>query len=329
MLLWIIRIIIGLALFSFFYNLWQNASGDKKNLIDKFLIILLGIIIFLGFFAPDSAVGAAVFSIFSFIFKPLGLAILLLIWATTLITNGGIRNPAPTLILTSLMILILSSTPVIAFWLAQQVEQQAARAIQEVNLCCLPNPTAIVLLGHGTTEPKIPDRISIQLTDTSDRIPYAAQLYRERVAHVIIISAGPRNDLEGHITEATDIKKLLMHMGVPEKSIELETQSTNLRQSAIEVRTLLDRLKIPPTVVLITSAYQIRRASLAFTQEGIKVIPAPTDFSTFQSINHWKRRLTGADFFPSVQALSLTTRVFEEYLALFYYYLRGWLAPDI
>lgn len=83
------------------------------------------------------------------------------------------------------------------------------------------------------------------------------------------------------------------------------------------------------TVVLVTSALEMRRASLAFAEAGFKVIPAPTNFNTFTREGKQSYRVSGADFAPSAEALLLTTKVFEEYLITFYYFIRGWLAPSL
>jgi len=83
-------------------------------------------------------------------------------------------------------------------------------------------------------------------------------------------------------------------------------------------------------VLLVTSAIQMRRASLAFADVGIQVVPRATDFYTFQPTAGGKSRLRidVADFLPSAEALVTTTRVFDEYFGSFYYFLRGWLAPS-
>ena len=128
----------------------------------------------------------------------------------TLITNGGIKNPAPTLIFVAVLILIISSTPVVAFWLAQQTEKEAYQAIK-LSACCREQAPAIVLLGWGTTQPQLPDRNAIQVTDISNRLPYAATLYRNQLAPLIIVSAGPRPELEGHFIEGEDINKILVN----------------------------------------------------------------------------------------------------------------------
>ncbi|WP_287308951.1 MULTISPECIES: YdcF family protein [unclassified Okeania] len=295
-------------------------------MISKLLLVFSIILLILAFYAPDSPVGAAVFRFLAFAFKPLGFSIILLLYATTLITNGGIKDPAPTLIVTALIVLIISSAPVFAVWAAQQAEEDAIELVS-VSACCDEKADAIVLLGQGTTQPVIPDRIQVQLTKTAERIIYASQLYKKGLAPYIIVSAGPRIGDDNSTVEAVDIKKILIELGVPRRAIILEPDGRTVYESAIETREILDGRGLDPTVILVTSAVNIRRASLTFTDIGMRVIPAPTDFNTVNPYEDSSYRFVLADFLPNAQALLLTTEVWEEYLALFYYFLRGWLAP--
>ncbi|NEP89990.1 MAG: YdcF family protein [Okeania sp. SIO2C2] len=326
MLIILTRIVFLILLICIIKSLWDSTGGDKKNLISKLLLVFSIILLILAFYAPDSPVGAAVFRFLAFAFKPLGFSIILLIYATTLISNGGIKSPAPTLIITALIVLIISSSPVFAVWAAQQAEEDAIELVS-VSACCDEKADAIVLLGQGTTQPVIPDRIQIQLTKTAERIIYASQLYKKGLAPYIIVSAGPRIGDDNSTVEAVDIKKILIELGVPRRAIILEPDGRTVYESAIETRDILDARGLDPTVILVTSAVNIRRASLTFTDIGMRVIPAPTDFNTVNPYEDSSYRFVLADFLPNAQALLLTTEVWEEYLALFYYFLRGWLAP--
>ncbi|TAG02554.1 MAG: YdcF family protein, partial [Oscillatoriales cyanobacterium] len=120
------RILFLFLLFSLIKSWWDQSGGKDNPLIDRLRVLLLISLLFLAFFAPDTPVGAAIFGLIAFFFKPLGFAISLLVIASALITNGGIRNPAPRMILAALLVLILSSMPVVAYWFADQAERDAA-----------------------------------------------------------------------------------------------------------------------------------------------------------------------------------------------------------
>ncbi|VXD19974.1 YdcF family protein [Planktothrix paucivesiculata] len=322
------RVLFLLLVAAIIFKAWE-ILGDKNNgLFNRLLFVLFLILIVVAFISPDSQVGAVVLGILSILFRPLGLSILLLLIASIFIKNGKIDKPGPSLILVALLILIVSSTPVFANWLAQQVERVALKTVQ-TDLCCGERAGAIVLLGQGTTEPKLSYRKQIQLTDTGDRIPYAAQLFRQDRGPFIIVSAGPRHELVNPLIEANDVKQLLVYMGIPSDRIVLETHGGTTHNNAVEIYRIMQNHRLGRTIILVTSALEMRRASLAFTRVGFKVIPAPTNFYTFVHQKKYLRHITGADFAPSAEALLLTTRVINEYFLTFYYFIRGWLAPMI
>jgi uncharacterized SAM-binding protein YcdF (DUF218 family) len=328
MLIILTRIIFCILLIWVLKSLWDNAGGDKRNLIYSLILVFSVILLILAFYAPDSPVGAAVFRFLAFAFKPLGCSIILLLYATTLISGGDIKSPAPTLIITALIVLIISSSPVFAVWAAQQVEEDAIEVVS-TSSCCNEKADAIVLLGQGTTQPIVTDRIQIQLTKTAERITYAAELYKKGLSPYIIVSAGPRIGEDVNTVEAEDIKRVLVLLNVPKTAIIIEPNSSTVHESAIQTSKILNKRGLEPKVILVTSAIQIRRASSTFTDLGIKVIPAPTDFNTVNPYEDSSYRFVLADFLPNTEALILTTEVWEEYLALFYYFLRGWLAPSL
>ncbi len=319
------RILFLFLLFSLIRSWWDQSGGKDNPLLDRLRVLLLISFLLLAFFASDTPVGDAIGGLLAFFFQPLGFSITLLVIASALITNGGIRNPAPKLILASLLVLILSSMPVVSLWFSDQAQREAAAAVQ--TNCCDETAAAIVLLGKGTTQPHIPNEVAIQLTETGNRLPYAAVLYRKQLAPLVIVTAGPRLELESYTSEAKDIQTLLAtNMGVPRNSIVLDENGRNIRTSAQEVRKILDSRGVERKVLLVTSAIQMRRASLAFANAGIRVIPRATDFYTYQATSGGTSRLriNAADFLPSAEALLRTTTVFDEYFRQFYDYLYYW-----
>ncbi len=125
------RILFLFLLFSLLKSWWDQSGGKDNPLLDRLRVLLLISLLILAFFAPDTPVGAAIFGLIAFFFKPLGFSITLLVIASALITNGGIRNPAPRMILAALLVLILSSMPVVAYWFAEQAERDAAAAVPD------------------------------------------------------------------------------------------------------------------------------------------------------------------------------------------------------
>jgi uncharacterized SAM-binding protein YcdF (DUF218 family) len=72
-------------------------------------------------------------------------------------------------------------------------------------------------------------------------------------------------------------------------------------------------------VLLVTSAYHMRRAQALFGAQGLAVIPAPTDYQQVmmaQVLPGW---------LPTVDALHQSTDALHEMVGFWVYRLRGWL----
>ncbi|HEY9604082.1 MAG TPA: YdcF family protein [Allocoleopsis sp.] len=334
MFLLLSQILLWLLIAVIIYNLLLKVIPKAYlTLLGGFLLFA---IIVLAFFFPNERLVSAAWSVLSFPLKPLGAAILLLAVAL----NQGLKNR--NLIVAALIILLVSSTPFLSNLLARSLEmgevsQTRTTGTATAPASATPSAGAIVVLGRGTTQPNLPPRTQIQLTETGDRILYAAQLYREQVnlgnQPLVIVSAGPREDLQGtpdQTTEANDIASLLTQLGVPRDRIVTETRGVDLRSSAEQVSQILRARNLANTpVIVVTSGLNSRRARLTFSKVGLNVISRPTDFYSSQPGATPKLRIRVESFLPSVESLGVTTRIVEEFLTTIYYSLRGWLTPVV
>lgn len=323
MFLLLTQVLLWLLITVILYQLLTKVI--PKQYLTALGALFLFAIIVLAFFFPNDRLVSSLWNVISFPLKPVGASIILLSIA---LRQGVDKSNSKNLISAAFLILLVSSTPFLANILAQGTELGAARNVAA--------PTgaagAIVVLGRGTTQANLPPRPQIQLTDTGDRILYAAQLYRQQAdtgrSPLVIVSAGPREDLQGNQNEGNDIADLLAQLGVPRSQIVVDNRGTDLRSSAVSVdRILSDRGLRREPVILVTSGINSRRARLTFADVGLNVVARPTDFVVVQPGATPRQRLRVESFVPSVEALTVTTRVFEEFLASIYYSLRGWLSP--
>lgn len=330
MFLLLTQVLLWLVLTVILYNLLL------KVIPRSYLTLIGGLFLFtiivLAFFFPNDRLVSAAWSVLSFPLKPVGATILLL----SIALNQGLKKRNQ--VVAALLILLISSTPFLSNLLARSLELGEVTQGARVGTVAAPAAQAagaIVVLGRGTTQANLPYRTQIQLTDTGDRILYAAQLYREQFAlgsqPIVIVSAGPRADLQGNrdqTVEANDIATLLTQLGVPRERIVIEPRSTDLRTSALEVVRILRSQGLGGTrVLIVTSGLNSRRARLAFSDVGLNVVSRPTDFYGFQAGAIPSLRIGIQSFIPSVEALTVTTRIVDEFFTSLYYYLRGWLAP--
>lgn len=190
----------------------------------------------------------------------------------------------------------------------------------------LPETEAIILLG-GSTQPPIPPRNTVEITGAGDRVFYAAHLYKAGKAPIIIATGGGISWLGNDTPEASNMKQLLVAIGVPPSAIIEETQALNTHDNAVYTKEILEEKGIQKAL-LVTSAFHMPRSVLTFKKQNINIIPAPTDFSMTKQ--HWEQlqstpQATLINSLPSAGNLEQTTKVLKEYLGILIYWLRGWI----
>lgn len=251
-------------------------------------------------------------------FYPLGLASVSLIIA--LVTLRKRPRIATIAISLSLAILLLCGNAWVAKYMIRSLEWQNIPSSQ------IPKADAIVVLGGGTKSASWP-RPTVDLSEAGDRIIYAAQLYFQKKAPIIILSGG-RIDWRGSGSpESADMATILTSIGVPSEVIIQEPDSLNTYQNAVNVRKILAERQIKK-VLLITSAMHTPRALKIFQRQGIDVIPTPTDFLVSQDdlqelTNTPKSAIL--NLLPDTDNLHQFTVALKEYLGIFIYWLRGWI----
>jgi uncharacterized SAM-binding protein YcdF (DUF218 family) len=249
---------------------------------------------------------------------PLGLASVLLVFALILAWKSPRWSSVPVAI--ALMILLISSNVWISEQLAKSLEW---RHIPEGEL---PRAEAIVVLG-GAIKPADPPRPMVDVSERGDRVLYAAQLYNEGKAPLVVVSGGHLSWDETKRSEAVDMATLLSLMGVPETAIVKEPESLNTYENAVFVRRILEPQGIR-RILLVTSAFHMPRSRLIFKKQGFEVVPAPTDFLIpFPNEDNVDTSLQAQviNLFPDAESIKMTTQVIKEYVGIVVYWLKGWL----
>ena len=141
-----------------------------------------------------------------------------------------------------------------------------------------PEASAIVLLCGGEV-PKKPPRLYDEINDAGDRILYAARLLRQGAAPRLIITGGIVSFLRYTVkSQAEAAFRIIADMGMADTTqIMLETKSKNTYENGTYTKAMLDSLKLPPAIILVTSAMHMPRSIAIFKKLGCTVYPAPTD----------------------------------------------------
>lgn len=223
------------------------------------------------------------------------------------------RRAAITWLLVGTLYVWLCATPVFARLLADTLEGSfPVKAVEQ-----LPEADVIIMLG-GTLSPPGQWNPYGDLDSAADRIIETARLYRAGKAPRVLISGGRLFSEADRPSEAEMVRALLVDVGVPQAAISVETQSRNTYENAIGSAKML-RDQPGARVLLVTSAWHMRRAVAVFSRAGVHVVPAPTD--SFRA-----QLASGIPFgyMPDVEALRISTLCIKEWIGMAVYKLRGW-----
>jgi uncharacterized SAM-binding protein YcdF (DUF218 family) len=316
-----------------------------NNLIPKnYLTWLGGFVLFaaivLAFQDPNDRIISIVWSIISFPLRPLGLAIVLLVSAAN---RKGWKGIAAREASIALAVLLVFSTPIIPFWLSNQIEESylqgsaairgAARASQEGIVV-----DAIVVLANRITSRALDPSPPLRYADTTEavgttlrqRILYSTDLYSEirggqtRPPFLVVTGAMTEREEAG-------IRRFLRRRGVRPADIIIDPDSPTVRRSAQNVLELLPNRA--NRLILVAPSLSMRRASTTFfaaytqAERDIDLLATPTELVRFEFQDD-SIPIRISDLLPNVQALALSTYIIDEYLTSIYYFLRGWARID-
>ncbi|MGB3585031.1 MAG: ElyC/SanA/YdcF family protein [Tunicatimonas sp.] len=140
-------------------------------------------------------------------------------------------------------------------------------------IATLPQYRLGIVLGGITTDKEPRDRSHV--TGDANRILHAIQLYREGKIEKILLSGGSGKLLGDSIPEAMALQRILRNAQVPGSDILVESTSRNTRENALNSQQVLAQNNVNAKVLLITSAYHMRRAKACFDQVGVSVDTFP------------------------------------------------------
>ena len=161
-----------------------------------------------------------------------------------------------------------------------------------------PKGDAIVVLGGGMSYR--PGEPYADCNDAADRVWHAARLYKAGRAPVVIVSG---------IGESRAGKPFLRDLGVPASAILVDDESHTTHENAANVVKMLRRRGYR-RVLLVTSAWHLRRSVMLFRKQGVEVIPVGTDYRGQLSADGWREWL--GKVAPSVEGLCDSSRALKE-----------------
>jgi uncharacterized SAM-binding protein YcdF (DUF218 family) len=198
----------------------------------------------------------------------------------------------------------------VAVWLAQTVLPQpavlpaaSARALLQAQ-----QVQAVVVLGGGV-KPEAPEYGAAQPSaETAMRLRYGAWLARQSGLPLAFAGgvgwgrSGAHTSTEGAVARAV----LQQDYGLALRWVD--DQSRDTAENAAQMQRLLARDGVQ-RIALVTQAWHMPRAQLAFARAGFTVLPAPTGFTLPQ-------QRTLLEWLPTAQGLQASREVLREWLGL-------------
>lgn len=182
-------------------------------------------------------------------------------------------------------------------------------AYPPVPMESVPKADAIVILGGGMSgNAKVSPYP--EMYGGADRVWHAARLWKAGKAPIVMSSGA--GDL-------FSTKPLLLDFGVPETAIKIENESRNTEENAkFVVRMFKNTEGHKPRILLVTSAFHMRRAKLMFERyaPGLEIVAAPCDHEALlANAQPWKLK----EFFPCGEALMGNGYVVKEIIGYYGY----------
>jgi uncharacterized SAM-binding protein YcdF (DUF218 family) len=204
----------------------------------------------------------------------------------------------------SLLLLYALSTHIVANGLLYLLEPAARDPAADAT------GQVIVVLGGGINYRAPEYGGDTVKSRTLARLRYAARLQRTLARPVLVTGGAP----EGNLIGEAQLMKAVLEQDFQTPVQWVEQRSNNTLENARLSYRLLKPAGIE-RVYLVTHAWHMRRARLAFESAGFAVIPAPTAYTT-------RFEITLLDFVPRAEALQDSSVALHEIIGMVWYYGR-------
>jgi len=183
------------------------------------------------------------------------------------------------------------------------------RQYPPVPVKSLPAADVIVVLGGGIGSSGV-RTVYAELYSAADRGWQAARCYHAGKAPLILFSG---------LGEGAGMKQFLVDLGVPTDKILLESESKNTYENGVFTWEKLKAMNAKK-VILVTSAWHMRRALMIFKSRGVEVVPSGSDY---EALSLADGLTPGAIqyYLPNADALCKNSAVVKEYLGYWGYWL--------
>ena len=205
------------------------------------------------------------------------------------------------------IVLTVSSNPIVGNYLMQKLEHP----YKPIPISTLKKNDAIVVLGGMLNKVGYKNYHVYEFTDP-DRFLGGIDLIKQSKADQMILMASQLPWTDNTKLEGFILKDKAVSMGVSKSKIFVSEKVKNTYEESIAVAKMIPNKS---SIILVTSAYHMKRSKYIFEKQGFKVIPFPVDF---KSLNV---KISIMNFLPNVSAMDKTSKFIRENIGRLYYKL--------
>lgn len=250
------------------------------------------------------------------IFLPPGISIVMMLMGLLIIQRFYATGKI--LLITGFILLITLSLPITAQGLNALLETDPALSSEKLKTS---KAKAIVVLGAGRYKNALeyPEKKDSVSKNALERLRYAAYLHKKSGLPILVSGGSPNGRMQSEASIMQDALKNILRV----KTKWLDTESSNTWNNVKFSAKILQKNNIK-NIILVTHAYHIPRARLAFEYFGFNITAAPLGF---KARNHRDIPYTILDFLPSAHAMSSSSSAIHEFIGYAWYVIRYiWLA---
>lgn len=250
--------------------------------------------------------------------SPLSWALILAALALAMSFRSSLRARRSSQFMMVLIIVILYvfSLEPVSNWLWHNMEKDAKSTVKpdlEYDV--------VVMLGGMASGESSESWGSTDYNGAVERMLRTYELLRTGKAKRALISCGTTNPEVRIAIESRVVVEQLVSWGIDRGRLVVEDQSRNTRENAVESARII-REQGWTSVLMVTSAFHMRRAAACFRAVGLRVDLMPVDYRSYDSSRFSSRKL------PRVDSLEQCTQALREMFGYWTYRVRGYATEE-
>ena len=246
--------------------------------------------------------------------QPIGLIWLALLLAMIRLARKRSWKSAGFCCLTAAGMWVIGATPFSA-WLMAGLERPFART----EWASIQKADAVVMLG-GLLSPSRYDTMGFEAGDTIDRALTALELVRRDKADNLVISGGGDGSKPDGVSEVKLLRQWFVAWGIPKVPLLDLGVCGNTHDEAEKVKAMAQKNGWK-RIIMVSSAYHLKRSVAVFKTAGVEVIPVGCDFHGVNELDAGYR----FHLIPRMRGFLSVETWLHEIMGYGVYFWLGWI----